>query len=212
MQLRKKNYKKNKKMELVKVLEEKANVRAIAKSNKQITFDTDGAQIEKDVLFFRRALAGKTGIQQLMKPQDVERDGVRNIDSARLTGGVAFLVTGILISTASSQSVLKDESEISAQTFDVGSYAPSKCNFFNNELSIKVANKEKMKAVLRHMTPQEAGDERTIDMAHEVSPFIIAPNQTILPELNIFNLPCTDGADIVIEVAFVGYKITENHA
>jgi hypothetical protein len=199
-------------MELVKILEEKANVRAIAKANKQITFDTDGAQIEKDVLFFRRALAGKTGIQQLMKPQDVEKDGVRNIDSARLTGGVAFLVTGVLISTASSRVVLNDESEISAQTFEVGSIAYSKSEFFNNELSIKVANKEKMKAVLRHMTPEQSGDERTINMAHEVSPFIIAPNQTILPELNIFNLPCAVDTDIVIEVAFVGYKITENHA
>ncbi|MDM8159043.1 hypothetical protein QUH73_04335 [Labilibaculum sp. K2S] len=198
-------------MELVKVLEEKANVRAIAKSNKQITFDTDGAQIEKDVLFFRRALSGKTGIQQLMKPQDVEKDGVRNIDSARLTGGTAFLVTGILISTASSRTVLKDESDISAQTFAVGSTARNPV-FYNNELSIKVANKEKMKAVLRHMSPELAGDDKAVDMAYEVSPFIIAPNQTILPELNIFNAPCADTEDLVIEVAFVGYKITENHA
>lgn len=199
-------------MELVKVLEEKANVRAIAKANKQITFDTDGAQIEKDVLFFRRALAGKTGIQQLMKPQDVEKDGVRNIDSARLTGGVAFLVTGVLISTATCAAVITSEDEISAQSFQIGALAPTNIHFFNNELSIKVANKEKMKAVLRHMTPEDAGDEKTIDMAHDVSPFIIAPNQTILPELNIFNTPCPDGKDIVIEVAFVGYKITENHA
>lgn len=198
-------------MELVKVLEEKANVRAIAKANKQITFDTDGAQIEKDVLFFRRALAGKTGIQQLMKPQDVEKDGVRNIDSARLTGGVAFLVTGILISTASSKTVITDESDISNHFFAVGSTAENPV-FYNNELSIKVANKEKMKAVLRHMSPELAGDDKAVDMAHEVSPFIIAPNQTILPELNIFNPPCADTEDLVIEVAFVGYKITENHA
>ncbi|MCY1634866.1 hypothetical protein [Marinifilum sp. D737] len=199
-------------MELVKVLEEKANVRAIAKANKQITFDTDGAQIEKDVLYFRKSLAGKTGIQQLMKPQDVEKDGVRNIDSARLTGGVAFLVTGILISTANCAAKLASEDEISAQEFNVGSENPTLASFFNNELSIKVANKEKMKAILRHMTPEQAGDDKTVDMAHEVSPFIIAPNQTILPELNIFNAPCPVDKDIVIEVAFVGYKITENHA
>ncbi|GAB7086064.1 hypothetical protein [Marinifilum fragile] len=199
-------------MELVKVLEEKANVRAIAKANKQITFDTDGAQIEKDVLYFRKSLAGKTGIQQLMKPQDVEKDGVRNIDSARLTGGVAFLVTGILISTANCAAKLASEDEISAQEFNVGSENPTLASFFNNELSIKVANKEKMKAILRHMTPEQAGDDKTVDMAHEVSPFIIAPNQTILPELNIFNAPCPADKDIVIEVAFVGYKITENHA
>lgn len=130
-------------MELVKVLEEKANVRAIAKANKQITFDTDGAQIEKDVLYFRKSLAGKTGIQQLMKPQDVEKDGVRNIDSARLTGGVAFLVTGILISTANCAAKLASEDEISAQEFNVGSENPTLASFFNNELSIKVANKEK---------------------------------------------------------------------
>ncbi|RKE04455.1 hypothetical protein [Marinifilum flexuosum] len=199
-------------MELVKVLEEKANVRAIAKANKQITFDTDGAQIEKDVLYIRKSLAGKTGIQQLMKPQDVEKDGVRNIDSARLTGGVAFLVTGILISTANCAAKLASEDEISAQEFNVGSENPTLASFFNNELSIKVANKEKMKAILRHMTPEQAGDDKTVDMAHEVSPFIIAPNQTILPELNIFNAPCPADKDIVIEVAFVGYKITENHA
>ena len=199
-------------MELVKVLEEKANVRAIAKANKQITFDTDGAQIEKDVLFFRKSLAGKTGIQQLMKPQDVEKDGVRNIDSARLTGGVAFLVTGILISTANCAAKLSDEDEISAQEFNVGSENPTLASFFNNELSIKVANKEKMKAILRHMTPEQAGDDKAVEMAHEVSPFVIAPNQTILPELNIFNAPCPADKDIVIEVAFIGYKITENHA
>ncbi|NOU59096.1 hypothetical protein [Marinifilum caeruleilacunae] len=191
-------------MQLIKALEEKKAVRMIAKENQKVNFNVANARIEKDMLWLRKELSGKSGIQQLIKPQDAEKDGVRNIDSAKLTSGTAFLVTGILISTASLGAPLANESEMSRQEFSIGSQADGA--LFNSELSIKVGGEEKMKALLRHMSPEVAGDDKPDQMAYHVSPFVIPPSQVINPELNILDA----AGNCVIEVAFVGYKISEN--
>jgi len=191
-------------MQLIKALEEKKAVRAIAAQNSKVNFDVKRAKIEKDILFIRKDVSDKAGIQQLVKPQDAEKDGVRNIDSAKLTSGTAFLVTGILISASGLQAALTSESQLSGENFEIGSGSFE--DFFNSELSIKIGGEEKMKALLRHMTPEVAGDDIPERMAYQVSPFIIPPSQVINPELNIFN-----PKDLVaIEVAFIGYRISEN--
>ena len=199
-------------LQLARTLEEKAIVRGLANKNNKVNFDVKGAKIEKDVLYLRKDVCGLTGIQQLIKPQDTEKDGVRNIDSARLPGGTAFLVTGILISLAVGEQIVTEEdlarSDFYASYSGKGPYA----SLQNSELSIKVQGEEKTKNILRHMMPVMAGDDITTDAAYKVSPFVIPPNQTITPELNIFNPVGMVGDTVAIEVAFVGYKITENHA
>ncbi|MBI9058379.1 MAG: hypothetical protein JEZ01_11510 [Labilibaculum sp.] len=195
---------------VVSTLADKAAIRAIAKGNKKINFDTERARIEKYEIFMRKAMKGKTGIQEILKASDVQTDGVRNIDSGRLNADTAFLVTGILISTATTANPADTDQKIAVAEFVVGSDANNK--FHNSELSLKIANEEKVKGVLRHMTPNVSGDDITTDMAYEVSPFVIAPNQSIKPELQVFEDPTSGTEDLVIEITLVGYKITENNA
>lgn len=195
---------------IVSTLAEKQAIRAlVAGSSKTTSINADSARIEKDVIYMRKAMKGSTGIIQILKSEDRQMDGVRNIDSGRLTGNTAFVVTGILISTAIFRSVIKSENEIQQAEFMVG--AETNVPFHNSELSLKVGGEEKVKAVLRHLVPHIAGDDNTLDMAYEVSPFIIAPNQTILPELKVFADPAGLNEDLVLEITLVGYKITQNN-
>lgn len=194
---------------IVSTLAEKKAVRALVAGSKKVTgINAQSARIEKDSLFMRKAMKGSTGIIQILKSEDRQMDGVRNIDSGRLTGNTAFVVTGILISTATTKDEITDESKIAAEKFSVG--VENNPAFHNSELSLKVAGEEKVKAVLRHITPALAGDDNTLDMAYEVSPFVIAPNQTIMPELKVFNDPAVMG-DLILEIALVGYKVTERN-
>ncbi|BAX79044.1 hypothetical protein [Labilibaculum antarcticum] len=195
---------------IVSTLAEKQAIRAlVAGSSKTTSIKAETARIEKDVIYMRKAMKGSTGIIQILKSEDRQMDGVRNIDSGRLTGNTAFVVTGILISTAMFASVIKSENEIQQAEFVVG--AENNVPFHNSELSLKVGGEEKVKAVLRHLVPHISGDDNTLDMAYEVSPFIIAPNQTILPELKVFADPAGLNEDLVLEIALVGYKVTQNN-
>lgn len=194
-------------MKLTEVLEEKAAVRAIAKRNEKISLNLETARIEKDILFVRKALKGKTGIQQLTKQSDVFMDGVRNIDSGRLPADTAFVVTGILVSHALADAAVTRDEDIAALAFSVKS---EETPFYNSELSTKINGEEKTKGILRHMSPETNGDGIAADLAYEVSPFVIAPSQSITPELNILNDVSDGTTDLVVEVAYVGYKITEN--
>ena len=198
-------------MNVLESLEIKAAMRQLAAQSNDVKFDVTDAHIEKSVMYCRRSLNGKTGIQDLLKPQDTEKDGVRNIDSAKLSAGTAFICTSVVISVANSRAgVLKVEDQLSTLDYSPESGA-SAGQFFNNELSIKIGSKEKLKAVLRHMLPVEAGDNAFENSGFSVSPFVIPSQAQILPQLNIFNLPCPDTEDIAIEVAFVGYKISQNN-
>lgn len=195
---------------IVSTLAEKQAVRALVAGSTKVTgINAQTARIEKDVLFMRKAMKGTTGIIQILKSEDRQMDGVRNIDSGRLTGNTAFVVVGILISTAKTQNPVTAEANIAKESFIVGAY--QNIPFHNSELSLKVAGEEKVKAVLRHITPHIAGDDNTLDMAYEVSPFVIAPNQTIMPELKVFNDPTEGTKDLLLEIALVGYKVTERN-
>jgi|GEM_PF-3494701 len=195
---------------LLETIQIKSAVRQIA--NGKVNFDATKAHIEKSTLYFRKALCGLSGIQQLIKPADVEKDGVRNIDSARLPSGEAFLVTGIVFSTAKSEAKLTDEKAISALSFTTGMADGNLAKFLNSEFSLKVGNKEKLKTILRHAKAEMKGDDVFDKAAYQVTPFIIEPQQNISPDLNIFDLPCAADKDLVLEVALVGYKISGNNA
>lgn len=188
-------------------MEEQAAVRVLAGRNSKIAPMAKSAKIERETLYLRRSLSGLSGIQKLIKPEDTEKEGIRNIDSARLSGGTAFIVTGIVISTAASAAKLANENEITAQEFTIGS--GNNAAFHNSELVIKVANGQKFKSLLRHISPEDSGDNSFFNSAHSVSPFVIAESQTISAELNIFD-PVAADKDVVIEVAFVGYRLTQN--
>lgn len=199
---------------LLESIQTKSAVREIAKG--KVNFDASRAHIEKSTLYFRKAIGGLTGIQQLLKPADVEKDGVRNIDSARLPSGEAFLVTGIVFSTGHHGNPdydLKDESNYSKLTYRLGANTMYAETLFNSELSLKVGNKEKFKSILRHAAIAESGDKSFENAAYEVTPFIIESQQNISPELNIFKEVALSGSeDMVLEVALVGYKISGNNA
>lgn len=195
---------------LLETIQTKSAVREIAKG--KVDFDASKAHIEKSTLYLRKALNGLTGIQQLIKPSDTEKDGVRNIDSARLPSGEAFLVTGLVISTATAAAKLSREEDISALEFFQGIENGAQPKFFNSELSLKVGNKEKLKTVLRHAMQAQETDDVFDKSAYQVTPFVIEPQQNISPDLNIFDLPCPADQDMVVEVAFVGYKISGNNA
>jgi hypothetical protein len=195
---------------IVSTLAEKQAVRAlVSSSSKVVSIKAESARIEKDVIFMRKAMKGSSGIIQILKSEDRQMDGVRNIDSGRLTGNTAFVVTGILISTAKTATPVIAESDIPKSEFVVG--AEANLPFHNSELSLKIGGEEKVKAVLRHLAPHISGDDNTLDLAYEVSPFIIAPNQTILPELKVFNDPTEGTEDLILEIALVGYKVTQNN-
>jgi hypothetical protein len=198
---------------IVEQLSIQAAVRKLAANSKDIKFDTERAIIERHVLYCRKAVGGKNGITQLLQPQDVQKDGVRNIDSARLVTGEAFICTGLVISTASHNARISDESKLSSISYSQGVEEAADGQFFNNEFSLKIQNKEKLKVVLRHAVPNNTSDENFASNCYEVSPFVIGENQTILPELNIFNPPvANDTSDVVIEVALVGYRVSANNA
>jgi len=197
-------------MNLVDQIKLQNAVSQLVSQDERMSFEVDGnTLIEKDILFTRVALGTKTGIQELLKPQDNEMDGVRNISNAKLAGGTAFLVTALVISQANHSAVISNEADLAKLAYS-GEYAKTISPFFNNELSFKVGGKEKIKAALRHMMPQEAGDEKFIDSGYEVSPFLIPSNQVILPALNIFSNPTAADKDIALEIACIGYRITAN--
>ncbi|MBI9035473.1 hypothetical protein DWB61_03750 [Ancylomarina euxinus] len=197
-------------MNLVDQIKLQSAVSQIVSQDERMSFEVDrNTLIEKDILFTRIALGTKTGIQELLKPQDNEMDGVRNISNAKLAGGTAFLVTGIVISHAGHSAVIKNEADLAKLTYS-GEYAKADSSFFNNELSLKIGGKEKVKAALRHMMPQEAGDEKFVDSGYAVSPFLIPSNQVILPALNIYANPTAADKDTALEIALVGYRITAN--
>jgi hypothetical protein len=197
-------------MNLVDQIKLQNAVSQLVSQDERMSFPVDGnTLIEKDILFTRIALGTKTGIQELLKPQDNEMDGVRNISNAKLAGGTAFLVTAIVISNASHSAVIKDEAVLATLAY-TGEFSKRESSFFNNELSLKIGGKEKIKAALRHMMPQEAGDEKFVESGYSVSPFLIPSNQVILPALNIFSNPTLADKDIALEIALVGYRITAN--
>ena len=169
------------------------------------------ASIEEHVLFMRNDLAGRSGIVQLIKAQDTQVDGVRNIDSARLVSGEAFICVGVAFSTAVSTAKIANEGELSAldfhRTVEGGIEAP----FFNNEFSLKIGNKEKLKMTIRHAMPETGADKPVRSEYCAVTPFVIDENQTILPEINCFNAvgaAATNGR--AVEVALIGYRVSSN--
>jgi len=187
-------------------------VRKMAKMGANIQTEIENALVEKDTLFFKMQLSGKSGIVQLLKPSHTETDGVRNIDSARLAGGTHFVVTGIAISTGISDKPVSDL-EIPSIPLSLSTESKSRGSspkFFESELSIKIANKEKIKSVLRHLMPENHSDNSFEEQAYKVSPFVIPANAPILPELNLFTQACPVDQEVIIEVAMTGYKITEN--
>ena len=172
---------------------------------------SSNAIIEEHVLFMRNDMASRSGIVQLIKPQDTQLDGVRNIDSARLVSGEAFICVGIAFSTAHSGAAIRDESELSAldyqRTVGGGIDAP----FFNNEFSLKIGNKEKLKMTIRHAMPEDGADKPVRSEYCAVTPFVIDENQTILPEINCFNAVGDKAANgKAVEVALVGYRLSSN--
>jgi len=195
---------------LLETIQIKSAVREIAKG--KVNFDTRGAHIEETVLYARKSVSGLTGIQQLMKPADKQKDGVRNIDSARLAAGEAFLVTGIVISSATAREKLADESAFSSLEFTQGLTEALPSSFFNSELTVNVGNKEKFKSILRHSMQANTTDDTFVKSAHQITPFLIEPQQSIDFSLNIFDPACPPVSDAVVEITLVGYKISANNA
>lgn len=195
---------------LLETIQIKSAVRNIAKN--KVNFDTKAAHIEETVLYARKSVSGLTGIQQLMKPADKQKDGVRNIDSARLAAGEAFLVTGMVISSATAREKLVEESSFSSLDFTQGLTEAVDTKFFNSELTINIGNKEKFKSILRHSMQAKATDDTFVKSAHQITPFLIEPQQSIDFSLNIFDQPTTPEQEAVVEIALVGYKISANNA
>lgn len=188
----------------------KAAVKKMAKEAK-ISF-AENCLIEEHVLFMRNDLAGRSGIVQLIKTQDSKIDGVRNIDSAKLVSGEAFICTGIAFSTARSATKITNETQVSnldyQRTINGGGVSQG---FYNNEFSLKVGSKEKLKMTLRHAMPEDGADKPVRSEYCAVTPFVINENQTILPEINCFNAsgdPAAEGA--VLEVSLIGFRLSSN--
>jgi hypothetical protein len=171
----------------------------------------ENASIEEHVLFMRNDMTGRSGIIQLIKPQDTQLDGVRNIDSARLVTGEAFICVGIAFSTANTRAKIANESAISALEFQRTISGGIDPRFFNNEFSLKIGSKEKLKMTIRHAMPEEGVDKPLRSEYCAVTPFVIDENQVILPEINCFNAvgdPATEGR--AVEVALIGYRLSSN--
>jgi hypothetical protein len=188
----------------------KAAVKKMAISGK-ISF-ADNCLIEEHVLFMRNDLAGRSGIVQLIKAQDSKIDGVRNIDNAKLTSGEAFICVGVAFSTAKSAAKIVNEIAVSnldyQRTINGGGVSQG---FYNNEFSLKVGSKEKLKMTLRHAMPEDGVDKPVRSEFCAVTPFIIDENQTILPEINCFNASgdaATEGH--VLEACLIGYRLSSN--
>lgn len=190
------------------------NIKAAVKKmaiDAKISF-AQNAMIEEHVLFMRNDLAGRSGIVQLIKPQDTQLDGVRNIDSARLVSGEAFICVGIAFSTAHSAAKIAKESDVSNLDFQrtINGSELAK-GFFNNEFSLKIGSKEKLKMTLRHAMPEDGVDKSVNADFCAVTPFVIDENQTILPEINCFNATGDQAANgAVLEVALIGYRLSSN--
>jgi hypothetical protein len=194
---------------IIKIQNEKAAIKSLAIDAKiEVTANT---LVEKHVLYTRNILTGKAGIIKLIETKDSAEDGVRNIDNAKLVGGESFVCTGIAISFAVGAAAIT-AADISKQVFSRGIQDVSKANqgFFNNELSLKIQNKQKLNIVLRHATPEMGLDEAVLNNYCEVTPFVINENQTILPELNCLSAFGTTDLPIVMELALIGYRLSSN--
>jgi len=190
------------------------NIKAAVKKmaiDANISF-AQNALIEEHVLFMRNDLAGRSGIVQLIKPQDTQLDGVRNIDSARLVSGEAFICVGIAFSSAHSAKPIVKDGDVSNLDFQrtINGAGIAK-GFFNNEFSLKIGSKEKLKMTLRHAMPEDGVDKPIRSEFCAVTPFVIDENQTILPEVNCFNATGDKAAEgAVLEVALIGYRLSSN--
>lgn len=175
----------------------------------KISFASE-AVIENHVLYTRNDLTASSGIAELIKSQDKKVDGVRNIDSARLNTGEAFICTGVAFSVAQGSAAIKGEEAFSmldySRTMSNRNIAP----FFNNEFTLKISSKEKLKMIIRHGMQGAQSDEPMMDHFCPVTPFVIDENQAILPQINCFNPVGAADAPVVFEMALVGYRLTSN--
>lgn len=186
----------------------KAAVKQIAKKS-GVSFALR-ATVEEHVLYTRNDMTGKSGIDELIKSQDKKVDGVRNIDSARLNTGEAFVCTGIAFSVAQGQAALKDDVDMAILGFSRTMTNRGLTPFFNNEFTLKVSNKEKLKMIIRHGMATSNSDDPMMNEYCQVTPFIIDENQSILPQVNCFHPVGTKDAPVAFEMALIGYKLTTN--
>jgi len=200
-------------MSLVALLDEKASVREIARQSDSIDFDVTNAMIEKDILFVKKDIGGLSGIQQLLKQSDAELDGVRNIDSAKLNGGEAFLVEKIIVTAGQAEHKCKTEEELRIVDLytNLGNFP---VELRSAKLSLKVNSTEKFSAPINRIANITECDDvfGQGKSGKEVPPFIIPANQVVLPEINLYDRVDDGDGDLstVLEISFVGYRITKN--
>ncbi|MDE5421762.1 hypothetical protein L3073_06045 [Ancylomarina sp. DW003] len=166
--------------------------------------------IEQHILYCRKELSGSRGIIRLVESQDPMMDGVRNIDSGKLNSGESFICTGVIFSTANSIEALKGDSDFTKLGFARSIDEGIDTAFFNNEVSLKIQNKEKLKVVLRHAMPEKPKDDSAFNEYCGLTPFVITQNQSIQPEINCLQAVGASDKPIVFEFALVGYRLSSN--
>ena len=202
----------NKRRKMRNIIEQqkiKEAVRAIAIAS-GIDFVNNGTLIESHILYTRNDITERSGIVELIKAQDKKVDGVRNIDSARLNTGEAFICTGVAFSVASGREALANEGDFSKLDFQRTMSNRGVTAFFNNEFSLKISNKEKLNVIVRHGMQGSQTDEPMYNHHCPVTPFVIDQNQSILPQINCFQPVGTKDEPVVFEMALIGYRLTSN--